>query len=666
MFRLRSPTETKNLVSDHQKQSAFKFSLVLLTKGYKSYSFLDIKKLSSEEENKKVTTTREINMAVEIKKRDVYSITCENPEKLQSKEAQDFNKEMLRFKIVFFLHNGGLGAALAYIPVYAKEELGLSATSLGAILTAQMFLFVFTKPLISYIADYFNQLKLAICILSLLSMTCFFSLLAIPKAEPRKTGNLSALLTEKDFNTTDACSECRDFLQFSHISNNFSLTESTKLIKVQFPNEACMSCFLGSDNCLNTSDGFFTTNISEIRTLYLDRLIGKEQQCLSCNQKHSFYSNICSCHHNFCQNSSNCEELFCLQNLESYETDQFPKSISLFRCSLTTNDSQKMYISCNAQNISASNLIDTKVFEQKITSDFQTIQFWLFALLFTVSNICENANFTLVDTACCESIQKTNGDFGKLRLWGNIGWGLITPIGGLLNDYTGGYISAWILMAIMLFLFMWHITQLDLVKPHFSQNILSDIGTIFRSKEFLAFELVNLMNGVGIGIIWFYLIWFLTTLGGSKFLGGLTIAVESFLGAIPCMFFSGWLIRKIGHYQILSAALLVYGLRFLFFSYLYDPWWVLPVEISHGITYGLYYTVIASYGKLSSKPGTEATTQSILFTTHEGLGAGLGCVFAGMGFDYFGTHLTFFFISIYFGIDFIISLLLYFFVIRKK
>ncbi|CAL1299117.1 unnamed protein product, partial [Larinioides sclopetarius] len=126
------------------------------------------------------------------------------------------------------------------------------------------------------------------------------------------------------------------------------------------------------------------------------------------------------------------------------------------------------------------------------------------------------------------------------------------------------------------------------------------------------------------------------------------------------------IIRKFGHYQILSAALLVYGLRFLFYSYLYNPWWVLPVEISHGITYGLYYTVIASYGKLSSKPGTEATTQSILFTTHEGLGAGLGCVFAGMGFDYFGTHLTLFFISIYFGIDFIISLLLYFFIIRKK
>ncbi|KAF8767057.1 Major facilitator superfamily like protein [Argiope bruennichi] len=202
---------------------------------------------------------------------------------------------------------------------------------------------------------------------------------------------------------------------------------------------------------------------------------------------------------------------------------------------------------------------------------------------------------------------------------------------------------------------------------NFSQKgILSDVGIIFRSKEFLSFELVNLMNGVGIGIIWFYLIWFLTTLGGTKFLGGLTIAVESFLGVIPCMFFSGRIIRKIGHYQILSAALLVYGLRFLFYGYLYNPWWVLPIEISHGLTYGLYYAVLATYGKLRSKPGTEATTQSILFTTHEGLGAGLGCVFAGLGFDYLGTHQTFIYISIYFGIDFITSLLLYFFTIRKQ
>ncbi|CAL1299103.1 unnamed protein product, partial [Larinioides sclopetarius] len=87
------------------------------------------------------------------------------------------------------------------------------------------------------------------------------------------------------------------------------------------------------------------------------------------------------------------------------------------------------------------------------------------------------------------------------------------------------------------------------------------------------------------------------------------------------------------------------------------PWWILPLEFSHGITFGLYYTVIASYGKLSSKPGTEATTQSILFITHEGL---------GVDFDHLGGHETFFIASIFFVFGFAISLFLFFVIIQKQ
>ncbi|GIY74891.1 major facilitator superfamily domain-containing protein 6 [Caerostris extrusa] len=175
-------------------------------------------------------------------------------------------------------------------------------------------------------------------------------------------------------------------------------------------------------------------------------------------------------------------------------------------------------------------------------------------------------------------------------------------------------------MAAMFLLCLANITRLELTKPCFAKNILKGVRTVFKSKKFLAFELANLMNGVGIGICWFYLMWFIKSIGGSDLLCGLTIAVQSFGGCIPFMFFSGWIIRKFGHLETVTFALLTYGIRFLYYSYLHDPWWILPMELTHGITYGLNYTTMASFGKLSSKPGTEATTQSILFSTHEGLG----------------------------------------------
>ncbi|GFY79316.1 major facilitator superfamily domain-containing protein 6 [Trichonephila inaurata madagascariensis] len=88
--------------------------------------------------------------------------------------------------------------------------------------------------------------------------------------------------------------------------------------------------------------------------------------------------------------------------------------------------------------------------------------------------------------------------------------------------------------------------------------------------------------------------------------------------------------------------------------------------MSYGFTYGLFYVAVASYAKLSAKPGTEATTQAVLFTTHDSLGAGLGCVLAGIGFDTFGGHKTFLFASIFAGSGMVLSIILHLCVRKQK
>ncbi|CAL1300367.1 unnamed protein product [Larinioides sclopetarius] len=304
--------------------------------------------------------------------------------------------------------------------------------------------------------------------------------------------------------------------------------------------------------------------------------------------------------------------------------------------------------------------------ERKTTSDFETYEFWLYAILTTIGIACTNGLFTLSDTACCESVEKTGAQFGRQRLYGAIGWGLMSPVGGLLIDYTNDFTASWILMVIMSIVSLLNILRLDLIKPKFSKNLLQDIGAVLRSKEFLAFKLCVFLNGIGTGVMWFYLVWYLTTIGGSRFLCGMVQFVQCFVGEIPFMFFSGWVIKKIGHFNVLTLALLSYCIRFLWYSHLSNPWLVLPAEGLHGFTYGIFYTSVASYAKLSAKPGTEATTQAVLFTAHEGLGAGIGCIVAGFGFDNLGGHSTFFFLSVFSGCGTILSIILHLCIRRRK
>ncbi|CAL1300368.1 unnamed protein product [Larinioides sclopetarius] len=563
------------------------------------------------------------------------------------------DKEMLRFKIHFFLYLGALAAAIPFIVVFAKERVGIAASSLGAVLTAQMFLFIFTKPLIGYIADYFNKLKAIICVLTVLNGLCYFLLLTIPKHNHEVFMNSTYLIDE----LVNKCDAGQNFTQ-NEAKFSFLKISNKNFTGDQSKNKTWSLCCI-DNKFRDTLDKSITENKSSGNRLHDCNDIIKSnkqasQQCFS----QSNFSNLSNCEdcsvlRNF---SSVCVELIRSKNIECNVTDEFSLII------LSNQNLNKILLSCDGYNVSENHPV---VFKQRTVGDFQTIRFWAFAILFSTSSICANAIFTLSDTACCESIQKTGADFGKQRVWGSIGWGILAPVAGLINDYTQDFLESWILMAVMLLVFLWNISKLDLVKPHFSQNILRDVGTVLKSKEFLIFEMVILLNGMGAGMIWFYLMWFLKSIGGSDFLCGLSIAVQCFGGALPFMFFSGWIIQKFGHYQVLCASLLAYVIRFLWYSYLQNPWWVLPVEIFHGITYGLYYTVIASYGKLSAKPGTEATTQSILFSTHEGLGEGIGCILAGISFDYYGGHQTFFISAIFCASGFIASIFLPLF-IRKQ
>ncbi|GFQ65620.1 major facilitator superfamily domain-containing protein 6 [Trichonephila clavata] len=525
--------------------------------------------------------------------------------------------------------NATLGTSLPYITIFAKNRVGISATALAAILTTQQFLFIFTKPLIGYIADYFNKLKVIIGILAVIQTIFFFLLLTIPKIQ--KEQKTEIIHNETDlksvfghFNSTELLVKC-DFRQQNDI---FSEKDTSSYNNSQ-NNDICFLPFdilsEFSDLCSN-----YTTERNKSLSLDSSNVKGRsstETSPINFGQQINYASiskplcTIC------CKVTGDCQDI---------------------QCEAQKNDSNRVSI------------------EQADISDFKTYQFWLFAFLTTFGMMSANAMFTLSDTACCESVQKFGTDFGRQRLWGAIGWGLMSPVGGLINDYTDDYAASWTLMAIMSVVALFNIRRLDLVKPQFSQNILKDVGLVLSSGEFLAFKTGVLMNGIGTGVTWFYLIWFLTTIGGSRFLCGMVQFVQCFVGEIPFMFYSGWMLKKIGHFNVLTLALMSYCIRFFWYSQLYNPWLVLPTECLHGFTYGLFYVAVASYAKLSAKPGTEATTQAVLFTSHEGLGAGLGCVLAGIGFDTFGGHKTFLFASIFAGSGMVLSIVLHLCVRKQK
>ena len=80
------------------------------------------------------------------------------------------------------------------------------------------------------------------------------------------------------------------------------------------------------------------------------------------------------------------------------------------------------------------------------------------------------------------------------------------------------------------------------------------------------------------------------------------------------------IITKVGEHMCLYAACFAYACRFLGYSFLRNPWFVLLIEPLHGVSYGIMYGAASAYGSRMTPKGMHGTMQAILTTLHFGLG----------------------------------------------
>lgn len=105
-----------------------------------------------------------------------------------------------------------------------------------------------------------------------------------------------------------------------------------------------------------------------------------------------------------------------------------------------------------------------------------------------------------------------------------------------------------------------------------------------------------------------------------KTLQGLAMGVQCFGGEVPLFFWSGWIIKRLGHLNSMSLVLGVFAFRFFAYSILTNPIWVLLIELCNGINFGLAYAVLMSYASVVALPGTESTMIGLVGGVFEGVG----------------------------------------------
>ena len=240
------------------------------------------------------------------------------------------------------------------------------------------------------------------------------------------------------------------------------------------------------------------------------------------------------------------------------------------------------------------------------------------------------------------------GDYGKQRLWGAVGWGSFAVISGFGIDESGKHLSQnHFLLGFCAYLIFNIGTALTILKlpmeyleGRSTPKIFRNLWTILSDCRILTFLLAILVMGTCMGVIDAYLFWFLDDLNGSHLLMGLALATTCIAEA-PVMFFSGHLIKYLGHHGVLYLTLICYTIRYICYSFIPSAWYVLAIEPLHGVTFGAMWAATTSYGGLISPDGLAATVMALVVATHFSLGRLIAGFGGGIIYGEYGPRILF-------------------------
>lgn len=162
----------------------------------------------------------------------------------------------------------------------------------------------------------------------------------------------------------------------------------------------------------------------------------------------------------------------------------------------------------------------------------------------------------------------------------------------------------------------------------------------FKNLRCGAFLFVAWWMGFGIGLIFAFLFWHLQDYGGTPTVFGIA-SIINHISEIFAYFFSFRLISQIGHVKVLCIGLTGNVVRFLYISWIKNPWWVLPFEFIQGITHAAVWAACCSYIAHNTPPHLRASSQGVLQGIHHGFGRGCGAIIGGIFVSYFGTAVVF-------------------------
>ncbi|HJV75700.1 MAG TPA: MFS transporter [Noviherbaspirillum sp.] len=269
-----------------------------------------------------------------------------------------------------------------------------------------------------------------------------------------------------------------------------------------------------------------------------------------------------------------------------------------------------------------------------------------FFVVMVAINLFTSAQGPLSEALMLSEMRGDLTHYGKLRLWGSVGFIMAVTLAGPVLDQYGIGLMPWIALGLLV-LVLFSSTRMQETPHDQGHSEVTSVLALLRRREVIAFfSSTFLMIAAHASLYVFYSL-YLAQLGYSNTVIGLMwslgVVVE-----IAFFFYQAPLFKRFGVRTLMIASLLIAVIRFLLIGFGAQSLLLLLVaQVLHAATFGTHHSAsVATLQRWFSGP-LQARGQALYTSISYGLGGTLGGLILSGVWDTFGAQTVYLIAAIF-------------------
>lgn len=261
---------------------------------------------------------------------------------------------------------------------------------------------------------------------------------------------------------------------------------------------------------------------------------------------------------------------------------------------------------------------------------FVVHEYWLLTLTFCLMMMFWTAVLPQLEVTTVEATANTNGGYGKLRLWGSIGFIVCSILVGVLIDLFGVSV---VIVASSIALGLLYTASLFVVTPNVKPQVSNNSGGDWKQAlgvVFVVFLLANTLLQVSFGTYYNFFALYMNDLGYSGMTTGIFIAI-GVTAEVFIFMYAARLLQRFNVMSMLAISILLTALRWLILAYFPErPIIIGMSQVLHALSFGLTHAASVFFLSQHFSKQFQSRAQALYVSVAFGIGGAAGSFIAGI------------------------------------